>query len=272
MNKKWILGLISAGAFVAGLVACGSGDLVEVDDIERVNLAGADQVISNEKDNAMKDFDACVKAGDCKDVESTGNTGSDSPASSSSSKNNSSKDDDSSSASPSSSSKAKSSSSAKGGSDDDDDDVGSDDGKSSSSAKGGSDDDDDAESSSSVKSEDKSSSSSKKDEEPSSSSKKEEEPSSSSKKEEGGAGGGDISLGSSQTLEGGTYTLTDCNGSKGSKNLQLGGGSSDDCLEWFGVSGWGMGPWGTCSGQISVSLPLEITVPAGASVQVGNCW
>ncbi len=265
MNKKWILGLISAGAFVAGLVACGSGDLVEVDDIERVNLAGADQVISNEKDNAMKDFDACVKAGDCKDVESTGNTGSDSPASSSSSKNNSSKDDDSSSASSSSSSKAKSSSSAKVSSDDDDDDVGSDDGKSSSSAKGGS---DDAESSSSVKSDDKSSSSSKKEEEPSSSSKKEEEPSSSSKKEEGGGDDSDA-----EVLE---VTTTAVEIQPGKYLIKCSGGGAFGCwsnptfsFEYDGASceavggqGWGACGQGTCKAAGAV---LVTTKPMSCS-------
>lgn len=75
------------------------------------------------------------------------------------------------------------------------------------------------------------------------------------------------------TLTAGTYTITDCKGSTGTKTIQVGGGSSETCNTWFGATGWSGGPWSTCNGQISVSFPVTLEVPEGGSVILSNnCW
>lgn len=75
------------------------------------------------------------------------------------------------------------------------------------------------------------------------------------------------------TLTAGTYTITDCKGSTGTKTIQVSGGSSETCNTWFGATGWSGGPWSTCNGQISVSFPVTLEVPEGGSVILSNnCW
>jgi hypothetical protein len=72
----------------------------------------------------------------------------------------------------------------------------------------------------------------------------------------------------------GTYTLTGCgvNNETGKKNIQINGGSSDDCLTWLGISTWSGGPWGTCNGQAELTFPATFELPEGASITMGGCW
>ena len=74
--------------------------------------------------------------------------------------------------------------------------------------------------------------------------------------------------------EAGTYTLTGCGdaSASGQKNVQLDGGSSDDCVEWLSTEWSGNNHWGTCNGQATVTFPLTFELPEGASIKMGNCW
>lgn len=297
MNKKWLFGLISASALVAGLVACGSGDILEPGEDDAMLLEAAEEspLVNNTlKPNvstANAEYDAyCANGGKCENL-SNGNGGSSVPASSSSAAQDPGTTTNPGSTTTPGGSTTPGSSVTPGGSTTPGSTVtpggsttpgstvtpGGSTTPGGTVTPGGSSTTDpgtttDPGSTTPIPTPEISSSSTTPITPVESSSSVVTPPESSSSTPSGGDGDSDISLGTAKTISAGTYTLTDCNGSTGSKTLQLGGGSSDDCLEWFGVSGWGSGPWGTCSGQIAITLPLEITVPDGGNVQVGSCW
>lgn len=89
----------------------------------------------------------------------------------------------------------------------------------------------------------------------------------------GGGSGTPMDANNAGDIGPGTYTITKCNGETGTKWIQLGGGSSANCLSWFSPQpSWGQGPWNTCNGQIHVGLPITFTVPNGGHINFANCW
>lgn len=271
MKKQWLLGVLAAGALIsAGLVACGSGDPVEVNDTDSMllqqRLGDNGAGLSKDIAEAEKEYAEYCKENKCKESkpvekDDESDDGDDEEVSSSSSKpSSSSKDDD----------------DLSSDDDKDDDDLGTDedDEPSSSSKKSSS----SVKSSSSSRSEKSSSSESIK----SSSSASDEKDDSSSS---GNSGSGlDISddgvvdnftPGDAAALSAGTYEMKTCNGKSGAQDIQI-SSTQKDCWDAFenasGAAYWNNDDGG-CTGSAKVTFPTKITVAEGKTLTLkAGCW
>jgi len=87
--------------------------------------------------------------------------------------------------------------------------------------------------------------------------------------------------GSTLRLSTGSYYFSNCptygSGSSGSRTftIQIRAGSSENCISWFDdpiVVEW-YSQWYGCNGQIKITFPLYITIPAGEYMDLDySCW
>ena len=89
------------------------------------------------------------------------------------------------------------------------------------------------------------------------------------------SGGTSINNWTSNTkLDAGTYTIAQCNGNTGTVHTQITAGFAN-CWNAFS-SATNAGYWnnqtGNCNGEAVVSFPVTVTVPAGQTLTLSNCW
>ena len=79
---------------------------------------------------------------------------------------------------------------------------------------------------------------------------------------------------SNTKLDAGTYTIAQCNGNTGTVHTQIKAGFAN-CWNAFS-SATNAGYWnnqtGNCDGEAVVSFPVTVTVPAGQTLTLSNCW
>ena len=79
---------------------------------------------------------------------------------------------------------------------------------------------------------------------------------------------------SNTKLDAGTYTIAQCNGNTGTVHTQITAGFAN-CWNAFS-SATNAGYWnnqtGNCNGEAVVSFPVTVTVPAGQTLTLSNCW
>lgn len=100
-------------------------------------------------------------------------------------------------------------------------------------------------------------------------------PASSSSTNSSASGGTSINNWTSNTkLDAGTYTIAQCNGNTGTVHTQITAGFAN-CWNAFS-SATNAGYWnnqtGNCNGEAVVSFPVTVTVPAGQTLTLSNCW
>ena len=75
-------------------------------------------------------------------------------------------------------------------------------------------------------------------------------------------------------LQGGTHKIQKCNGSAGTKTLQIENAAFEDCLAIFSATNpnyWN-NTYSKCDGQATVTFPITITVPENKSIQLKACY
>ena len=75
-------------------------------------------------------------------------------------------------------------------------------------------------------------------------------------------------------LSAGTYTIAKCKGNTGSMNTQI-SANFVDCWNAFSSKsseGYWNNAVNNCNGQAVVSFPVTVTVPAGGTLNLSNCY